>query len=293
MSVLSTFEAIPSRLKIIYEYLEGKAPEDRSRVIEILGPGALARKKASGDPSRATVESSLNEAIQMGLIVSEDGKLSALPMEKGLRRKVGFDRAFVDLAEWLLLAADAPGRASQRAFPYALAWLLMQSPREPLQFSDNKVSTLRGQIGEGDDYQLTNESSWQNLCYWARALGFCTWLSCGGQAMVMADPTKALQRHLDAILPLKEPLRIVDALVLLGERCTVFEGGVVREEVEARSLGVPRESSKLSQSTSFALLRLESLGAVTLLALADAETRTIEVGAGPRPLSHLQRAKRL
>lgn len=293
MSVISTVEAIPSRLKIIYEYLEGKTAEDRSRVMAVLAPRALARIGASGDPSLATVDNSLAEAIQLGLVLNENGKLTARPIDKALRKKYGLDRAFIDLAEWLLLSEESPGRESQRTFPFALAWLLMQSPREPLQFSGNKVNKLRGQIGEGDEYQLTNESSWQNLCYWARALGYCTWFSSNGEAMVISDPTEALRRHLDAMLPAKEPLRVVDALGLLAKRCTVIDGGVVREEVESRSLGTLRESSKLSQSTSFALSRLESLGAVHLRALADAETRTLDVGAGPRPVSHLQRGKGL
>jgi hypothetical protein len=293
MSVISTVEAIPSRLKMLYAFLEGKAGEDRSRLMSIAGPKAFANAATADESSAATVRNSILEALNMGLLIEDNDRISARPLDKATRRTFGFDRAYLQLVEWLLFDRDAPGQESQRAFAFALSWLLTQSPRRPLNFSINQKMKLQEQLGEADDYQLTNFSNWQNLCYWGRYLGYCMFLGLKGVTWVVPDPSIALRRHFDVMLPDKDRMRVADVVSELAERNPVFEGGYARVEVESRFSKAPREQNRLSESTSLGILRLEQQGLIRLEALADADVLSLDLGDTQRAVTHVVRTKAL
>ncbi len=297
MSVITTVEAIPSRLKMLYAYLEDKSGEDRARLTAITGPwpkAAQAGTDLTGERGGYAVSNSIAEALQLGLLVERENRVAVgRPLDRARRRSFGFDEAFAEHAEWLLLSPDSPGRESQRGFGFALSWLLMQSPRRPLDFSRNQVTLLREQLGSGDDYQITSIPRFQNLCYWARMLGYCGFVGLRGRTLVVPDPTNALRRHLREILPHKGDMRVSDVMMTLAARCPVLEDGAMRSEVEGRVLAEPRELAKLSESTSLALLRLQGQGSLELRALADAEARVLDLGDTDKRVTHLVRTRAL
>jgi hypothetical protein len=169
----------------------------------------------------------------------------------------------------------------------------MQSPRRPLDFSTNQLTRLREQLGESDDYQITSAPRWQNVYYWARALGFCGFVGLSNKTLVIPDPTIVLRRHLREVLLHTDELRIAEMLGKLADRCPVFEGGTLRNEVEERVLTKPRDESRLSESTSLALTRLQDQGLIRLRALADAEVRILDHGDTTERISHVAPTKKL
>ena len=255
---------------------------------------AQAGADPTGEVGGYVVSNSIAEALQMGLLIEKENRIAVgKPLERARRHLLGFDGAFAEHAEWLPLSPDSPGWDSQRAFGFALSWLLMQSPRRPLDFSANQVTRLREQLGDADDYQVTSMPRFQNLCYWARALGYCGFVGFGGRTLVIPDPTIALRRHLRDVLPVKGHTRVADVVAAIAARCPVLEEGSVRSEVEARVITEPREPARFSESTSLALWRLESQGSIELRALADAEARILDLGDTDKRVTHVARTRTL
>lgn len=291
MSVISTVEAVPSRLRLLYAYLEGRSGEERSRLVTLAGPKPLQSGGEEADRHGETVTRPIAEALRLGILIEEEGRLIATPLDRARRKAIGFDAAFIELVERLLLDPASPAREEQRAFPRALAWLLMQSPLRPISFSENPRTRLREQLGDGDDYELTNFSNFQNLVYWARALGYCGILGME-KPLVVVDPTVALRRHLAGFLPNKGEMRIAEVVTALATRVPVFENGTVREEVEARVIA-QAERSRFSPSTSLALKRLADANLIRLVAHADADARVLDLGDATERVTHIARAKEL
>ncbi|MBP0496277.1 protein DpdG [Roseomonas indoligenes] len=292
MSVISTVEATPSRLRIMFEYLEGRAGDERERLLALLAPRSLPTRSADGESSVAP--NALDEALRLGLLVRDGEKIAAAgKLDPARRRRQGEREAFAALVERLLLDPAAPGAGSQRSFACAVSWLLTRSPGAPLEFSANQLLRLREDLGEDDDYELTSNLRWQNFCYWARYLGYCGFVGVGGKTLVIPDPTAAVRRHLADMLPDRGEMRIGEVLVGLATRCPVLEEGAIRREVEGRFLRLPREPSRLSQATSLALRRLQDGGLISMRALADAEARVLDFEDATDRVTHIGRTRAL
>jgi len=292
MSVISTVEATPSRLRIIFDYLDGRAGEERDRLLALLAPRSLPTRSADGESSVAP--NALDEALRLGLLAKDGEKIATGgQLDRARRRRHGDREAFAAHVERLLLDPAAPGAASQRSFAFALSWLLTRPPSAPLDFSANQLVRLREDLGEDDDYELTSNLRWQNFCYWARTLGFCGFVGLGGRTLVIPDPTAAIRRHLADLLPDKGELRIGEMIAALAARCPVLEEGSIRREVEGRRLRPPRELSRLSEATSLALRRLQDGGFIKMRALADAEARVLDFGDMTDRVTHVGRTRAL
>jgi hypothetical protein len=292
MSVISTVEATPSRLRIMFEYLEGRVGDEREKLLVLLSPRSLPTRSADGESSVAP--NALDEALRLGLLVRAGDKIAAGgQLDRGRRRRHGEREAFAALVEQLLLDPAAPGAASQRSFPCALSWLLTRSPSVPLDFSANQLVRLRQDLGEDDDYELTSNLRWQNFCYWARYLGYCGFVGVGGKTLVVPDPTAAVRRHLADVLPDRGEMRIGEVIAGLAARCPVLEEGATRREVEGRFLRPTREPSRLSQATSLAFRRLHDGGLISVRALADAEARVLDLGDATDRVTHVGRTRAL
>ena len=64
--------------------------------------------------------------------------------------------------------------AENRAFPYALAWLLGQSAGEIMPWNSDQHLRMEQQLEGTDLYEVTNKERFAMLCYWSRYLGFVT-----------------------------------------------------------------------------------------------------------------------
>lgn len=299
MSVITTVEAVPSRIRVFFTFFEGRPKgEDARRVEQMLSPEQL-RQAARGDEAdddgttRANVYvNSLREAQNLGLVELVDGDRlcpTALPARSG----ASADERFIEWIEPRLLVPDQALRFSQQNFAPALAWLLMQSPLHPIPFAKNVSASINHEFGtEVQCFDLTSKERFQNLAYWAKYLGYATLVQ---DRSVVPDPTSAIRRRLPRIFGRNAELRVEEFLRELAGLTPVFELGSVREELESKSAARRAEqgSQRLSASTSLALRRLADAKLLELRELSDAGVRIINVGDMQQRVSHVALARRL
>jgi hypothetical protein len=92
-----------------------------------------------------------------------------------------------------------------------------------------------------------------------------------------------------ALPPVGQQMRLVDCMNAIAARYPIFEGGTVRESVEA--LGLQRPHRHLSSTTSHALLRLVDEKVIELELLSDADGLILIDGTTTLPFSHIGRAR--
>ena len=284
MSVISRMEATPSRVRMLVAVLnERGVGETEDRLRAFCSPETLLRNVA--DPT-AIFRSTLSAAKDLGLVEEVSDKLRVRPGAVSRRCDLGDDvfQAF----EAVLLAPEAEHDLGQSDFARAVAWFLMQSPYRPLRWSENYSRCIERQltVPETVRFDLTNRDRWNSFHYWCRFLGYGEVIA--GRALV-ADPSRALRRLLPRALGDEREAAILPLLGSLAKVSPVFENGRIRREVEADAKPeIQREPQRLSQSTSFALLRLEQEGRLTLDALPDAPPLILDLGKdAPRRVSHV------
>ena len=105
----------------------------------------------------------------------------------------------------------------------------------------------------------------------------------------MPDPTAAIGDVLPKLFGDADELPIDAMMTELARIYPVFEGGVVRREVEDWSIALPDQSSdkRLSITTSLALQRLQTSGRIVLIGRADAAVAIMPLGASERRISHI------
>jgi hypothetical protein len=291
MSVISTWVATPNRIRLIYDFLAASSSgEERERVEQLAGPSSLS--KQAEDPEEqagtTTVPSTISQGIALGLFLEHDGKLAARPVDRELAIVLGPNEAYTQMLEHLLLSPESPVAESQQTFATALSWFLCQSPRDPLSFSGSQVTRLASQLIGDDFFELRSVANWQTFCYWARALGYCTFLKIDDKTAVYADPSRAVARHLRQQLQ-KTGMRKASELPALLANATVFDGGSQRTKIQARFKESTNLPSRLSESLSLALLRLENANKISLTQLADGDIRALDLGDRTRSITHLER----
>ncbi|WP_119461082.1 protein DpdG [Rhodospirillaceae bacterium SYSU D60014] len=284
MSVISRMEATPSRVRMLLAVLnERGAGETEERLRDFCSPATLLRDVP--DPI-AIFRSTLNAAKDLGLVEEVGDKLRVRPGVLSRRGDLGDD--FFQAIEAVLLAPEAEQDLGQSDFARAVAWFLMQSPRRPLQWSENYKLWIEKQLAvpEAVRFDLTSRDRWNSFHYWCRFLGYGEVIA--GRALV-ADPSRALQRLLPWALGGEREAAILPLLGSLAKVSPVFENGRIRREVEADAKPeFQREPQRLSPSTSFALFRLEQQRQLTLDARPDAHAMILDLGKdAPRRVSHV------
>lgn len=287
MSVITTVQAVPNRLRLIFEYFCGKSQsEPLERIENIMSPPALRRGGSDGDNGADMLRATLSEAYALRMVEEVEGKLcfagSALD-----KKQQDIDFLFVEWIESRLLDPGVSADYRQEKVAFAIAWLLMQSPLRPLSFQDNYSSIIRQQLGENADvFDLTNKERFQNLAYWTRYLGYCTMI---GNRAVVPDPTVALERWLPKIFETETEMSIDNFTREMGLKIPVLEDGAVRRRVEGDVIvdSLRRDPQRLSQSTSLALRRLSERGRIGFKDLSDANSRTLDLGDKIQRVSHI------
>lgn len=295
MSVITNLPALPNRLFMLFRYLlhKGSAGETKERLEAFFAPPAL--RTPIGGEETETANSTifdhvLREAKLMRLVEEADDRIKLRQhFTNSEIKRTGEDGLFLGLIERLLLQPEEAHEGGQKSFAYALCWLLMQNPSEPLDYNENFVNRVINDLGEdARSYQLTNKSRCQNLLYWARYLGFCTWISAGPQTVVVPDPTRVLGRLIPSLFQKEHRMRLADCIIALGALCPVLETGVIRREVEALARpGLGTEPEVLSRSTSIALKRLEHKGIIQLERLSDADVISVFSDGERKGFSHI------
>ncbi|TNC74348.1 protein DpdG [Rubellimicrobium roseum] len=290
MSVVTTVEAVPSRLFSLYAALAaaGQGREPRDRLEACATPPSLSRRGDEEEGSTALFTNALQEAKGLGLIEEVDGylKLSDAARPDGGRRSVVED----DLRRFMLSIFLEPERAKstgQRGVALGLAWLLTKSPLHPLDFSQGPQDMLRRDLGENAGrVDLTSTSRYQNLLYWARFLGLASLTGDGRTRRVVPDPSAAIMRALPATFGEEAALDIEFFLAKLSRILPVLEGGWAREALEAMCTE-RADPDRMSMATSLALRRLADRGMITLEAVADARPRVLDFGLSQERVSRV------
>jgi hypothetical protein len=289
MTVISTYVAVPSRLRILYGMLHAAGDKGltRKEMEDAVAPELLLREDNSSEVREETgsnlLEGSLRELRATGLAEIHNQRfiLKQKPVSTDPNRE------FLIAIERELLSPDVDIDGEKGSLAGAISWLLAQDPLEGLAWAEAPLQRLREDLGR-ERFDITNNQRWQNTIYWARFLGYCTVLHLGKDIIVVPDPTVALRRYLNEMLTLKQ-VTVQSFLRSLAVRVPVFEEGAARRAVEA--LMMPhrgRDAHTLSPSTVLALRRLVESGSLHAIGLADAD-RWATPGIGDGRISHLSR----
>ena len=174
MSVITTVEAVPSRVRAVVRVVADIGPAPRDEVISCLMPGTDKDGMAA---------KCINETEGLKLI---EKKGDELHLSSNVRRgDVSDARADSFLRDWCdrILIRRAPQLDDDNGqVARAFSWFLCQSPMTPLHWNQHhKASWLA--VVEGDaDYNLSNASRFANLFYWAHYLGYASSIDADGPA---------------------------------------------------------------------------------------------------------------
>ena len=294
MSIVTNFQAVPSRLLSIYAAVaEAENGVLRENLESWATPPSLSTR-GSGDEdggSTALFTNSLSEARRLGL-VEENGDRLIVPeaaRSKG-GRNADLQANFFSYLRETLFDPERAASAGQAGVLIALAWFLTKSPLQPVSFSDAPQNQLRNDLGQfAEKAELGSTSSFQNLLYWARFLGFATVVGDAGSRRAFPDPSRAISAVLDSVLPDKNWVDMDVFLTRLAAIYPVLEGGSVREEVEASRTIPPANDGSISVASSLALQRLADRGSISLDVVADAKARILDFGGSTKRVSRVRR----
>lgn len=297
MSIVTTAQAVPSRLFAIYASLfESDSGEIKDRIEAWATPPSLSGRGADDDGESTTTlfSNTLQEARRIGLVEDVDDKLRLTADARGVKNGHDSEVYFLDFMRRTLFDPARAVETQQAGFMIALAWFLSSNPLRPMNFSEAPQVGMRAQIGDhASKTELTSLNRYQNFLYWARYLGFATIV--GGRdaddqnaRRVIPDPVRAIEGALPAIFAESNELPIEQFLTRLSGVFPVFETGSVREAYEAmRLVPVPDLGQRLSVTTSVALQRLADRQRITLTSVADAPARILDFGSREGRASHV------
>jgi len=292
MSIITTAQAVPSRLFTLYACLVGRPDgESRDKLEAWCTPSSLTSRGSQDDDGEATTTlfvNTLNEAKRLGLVTETDGRLRLNPDARPRGAGVELEDVFRAFVLSIVLDTGKAAEAQQDGFMLALSWFLSKSPFVGIAFADAPQNTLKVDLGE-DNYrrtELTSINRFQNFLYWSWFLGFASFTGGGRDAgegkdvrYVIPDPIKAIERVLPAIFAGEVTLAADVFVRRLANIFPVFEGGTAREEVEAwTQRPVYAEERRVSVATSFAFQRLKTHKLITFDSESDAAPVFLDMG---------------
>jgi len=294
MSIVTNFVAVPSRLLSIYAAVaETENGMLRENLTSWATPPSLSRRGGDDDDggSTALLKDSLSEARRLGLIEESDNRLLVPENARGKGgRSADIQTHFLHYLRETLFDPERAASTGQSGVLYALAWFLTKSPLQPVGFSDAPQNLLRDDLGEfAEKAELGSTSSFQNLLYWARFLGFATVVGEGTIRRAFPDPIRAIAGVLDKVLPDTNWVEMDVFLSRLAAIYPVLEGGSVREEVEANRTAPTPADGRLSVASSLALQRLHDRGSITLGVVADAKIKILDFGGNTKRVSRVRK----
>jgi len=290
MSIVTTAQAVPSRLFAIYAALfDSENGEVKDRIEAWATPTSLSGRGSDDDGETTTTlfSNTLAEARRIGLVEEVEGKLRLTPEARGGGKKGRDSEAyFLAFMRRTLFDPVRSLETQQAGFMVALSWFLSSNPLRPMNFSEPPQNTLKAQIGDAaPKTELTSLNRYQNFLYWARYLGFATIVGGGSDAedvtsrRVIPDPLKAIESALPVIFAESNDLPIEQFITRLSAIFPVFETGTVRQDYEAMRLNpLPDGDKRLSITTSLALQRLVDRQRLTMATVADAPGRILDFG---------------
>jgi hypothetical protein len=291
VSVISTLEAVPNRLRILWEVLRdiGDDGIKRKELQKIISPISLdAQEDKETSNTANTFRGALGALVEIGLakIIKDSVSLTAISKESSSEGNI----TFISEIERTLLSPGTDIYAENGSLAGALAWLLTREPTQPLSWNSAPAKELQDDLGDnGPRFDLTNKERWQTFAYWARFLGYASIVEIDSQVWVIPDSSKAIRRHLDSVLPNKKEVPFKNLISGLSSKTPLFEEGSARISLESKFPSDPkREARILSPSTAFSLRRLEVTDNIKLILRSDAEI-WVASGLSEDRISHVKK----
>ena len=293
MSIITTVEAVPSRLFAIYSSLfDSENGEDKERIQAWATPPSLTNSGAeeSGGSSTKLFINSVQEARKLGLVEEAGDKLRLTVDARGKGKK-GRDSES-HFRDYLVRTLFDPTRATetqQGGFMLALVWFLNTNPLSPMSFSEAPSLEINSAIGENAKRtECTTLLNYQSFLYWARYLGFATIVGATNSRRAIPDPARAIEAVLPAVFADDIELATEHFLTRLAANYPIFEKGSIRECYDAMLLNPrPHAAHRLSIATSIALQRLADHQRIALRSVADAPARILDFGVREGRVSHV------
>jgi hypothetical protein len=296
MSVLtdSNQYASSSRVRGVFRYLLTKTGqrESREKLEKFLSPESLIRGSDSDTATRGMIKGTINECLKMELLIEEregDDTIVAinpeLPTEAKSKSKG--DGLLPQTLSGLMMTVD---RDANQNLATIIAWYLTQDAyTAPGNWAEIQAALLQ-QVGA--DLLGMNDARHSQFVDWICFLGFAWRHNLKEKDLLTPDPTVYLRGAMLSIIPQRggQPIPLGDFILKLGARCSVFETGVYRIEVENKVRSRETEQH-LSSTTAFALLRLQDEKVVELSKRSDAPVYTFPDGNQIQSYSHIKRLK--
>ena len=275
MTVITDSAVVPARMQALVRHLRRRSPVEHGDLLRTFSPSTLGSERGTED-----VRDCLAEGQRLGLFERRDDGWS-------LAGQVSHDDELVGVLERAIIAPRGTDGPQVTDPARAIAWFLTRDPFRPADAGKNWHIIVAADCPDEREgaFGLSNETRASQFAHWATYLGFGWRLP----AKLVPDPTVALMRHLRLVLPVGVPVQIGEAVDLLAASCPVLERGTARASVEAGLIPErQRPPSQLSRSTTFALLRLEARGVVTLPPPApDAAVLALDIPGQNRTVSHI------
>ena len=295
MSIITTWPAVPNRLMSIYAAVYDNAEgETREKLESFFTPASLLKRGANDDEesSSSLFVSALQEARRLKIVEEIEGRVRVTHQtSESKKRKVGdHEAAFLAAISAILFTPELAQEAEHKSFMFAIVWLLGKNPLKPLIFSEAPQDMVREDLGDQWGItELTNRSNYQNFLYWARYLGFATFVGFESERRIIPDPTRALVSALPRVFGDQLTMDIDHFFGALNGVFPVFEGGEIWTQLNSMRTDPAHAENTISMATSFALRRLAERGEITLESVADARSRILQFGSETDRVSRIRR----
>jgi hypothetical protein len=209
----------------------------------------------------------------LGITAAEDGvlRLTVAADEWAAADSV---ESFRRLLNFRLMEVTAHGEAARGTLTFcsAIAWFLAQDPLRPIEKWNGErhgegAERLQQQNLAFGERLIKGPTQWRSFASWVAFLGFAEQVRIEKPTrfdLLVPDPTAAIQA---ALAPSGESTAR-EFLANLGSSLPVLDQGVIRRAVEAKWQGDP-PPGPVSPALSVALLRLDAIGALKLMNVAD------------------------
>lgn len=288
MTVLSDVYVTPNRVCALLRFLLKQQDLCRARgeLETAMMPTSLVLSD-EGDrarPKRNMIRGVMNECIEMGLIMEEEGIVSIA--SSIMKKEKGAEEIEQRLPSILTSLLFSSGNDRNHDLGGVIGWYLSQdiysAPGNWEEIEEAlRVQRLKTKVP-------LNDANMRNFVPWSIYLGLACMIHKQDNSVLLPDPTAYIMHELTSIfqksasklIPIRE---ITD---MLADRCPVLEQGFLRNEVE-KAPKLSREKNELSVTTAFAWLRLQDAGIVQFSMHSDAPAMMLPTQTGGEQYSHV------
>jgi|GEM_PF-1135475 len=279
MSILKQPLATPSRVRGIFRYLLAiKNQKEKTEVLkQILSPNKLAERLLTPEDKLKGKQASdlmfkltLIESKKCGLLIEDNDEIYINPNlpEEARSLELG-DNLLPNTLATLFFASN---NADEEDFGRVCAWMLAQ---DIYDFSGNwkdiEEMVVSQGVAESLELKMSSNTLYGQMNDWMCYMGLAWGHALNEERVTVPDPTLYIKRNLKDLFQEQANTKLLcrEFIDRLAKKCPLFETGKFREEIEFQ-IG-QRQPNYLSNSTAFALFRLQDEGYIHLERESDGD----------------------